>query len=154
MSEWKRTTREIQIEHLPSDIKAEMDRHVELYNLGNILSDAILCIQTDSEKAKKGLFGSAETVHLGAVITSRWLIWVIHGTKTPASAMSALLTDVVIQDYSDTQFAKLVPDSGIQVSGKFTDVTENASAFIGLEVNDAGRKFKETIIKAVQDAKK
>lgn len=91
---------------------------------------------------------------MGAVITSRWLIWVIHGTKTPASAMSALLTDVVIQDYSDTQFAKLVPDSGIQVSGKFTDVTENASAFIGLEVNDAGRKFKETVIKAVQDAKK
>lgn len=155
MSEWKRSTREVSFDQLPVPMKTEMQKHIELYNLGDILSDALMCIQTDSEKAKKGLFGSAELVQQGAVVTPRWLVWVVSGTKTPEpAALSALLTDIVIQDYADTEFAKLVPDSGIQINGKFTDVSENASAFIGLQENDAGRKFKETVIKAVQDAKK
>jgi len=155
MSDWKRSTREVTFEQLPSDMKAEVQKHIELYNLGDILSDALMCIQTDSEKPKKGLFGSAESVRQCAVVTSRWLVWVVSGTKTPKpAALSALLTDVVVLDYSNTQFAKMVPDSGIQVNGKFTDVSENASAFIGLEENVVGRKFKEVVIAAVQDAKK
>jgi len=47
-----------------------------------------------------------------------------------------------------------MPDSGLQVNGKFTDVTENASAFIGLENNVVGKRFKDLVIGAVQDAKK
>jgi hypothetical protein len=61
---------------------------------------------------------------------------------------------VVIQDYADTPFVKMVPDSGIQVNGKFTDVSENVSAFLGLEENAAGKKFKDVVIRAVRDAKK
>jgi hypothetical protein len=136
-------------------MKAEVQKHIELYNLGDILSDALMCIQTDSEKPKKRLFGLAESVRQCAVVASRWLVWVVSGTKTPKpAALSALLTDVVVLDYSNTQFAKMVPDSGIQVNGKFTDVSKNASAFIGLEENVVGRKFKEVVITAVQDAKK
>lgn len=154
MSDWKRSTREIPFDQLPPEMKTAIQKHIELYNLGNILSDALMCIQTDSEKPKKGLFGSAEEVHTGAVVTPRWLLWVASGTKTRAAVLSALLTDIVIQDYADTPFAKMVSDSGIHVSGKFTDVSENGTAFIGLEDNAAGRKFKETVIGAVQSAKK
>lgn len=155
MSDWKRTTREVSFEQLPADMKAEIQKHIELYNLGDILSDAKMWIQTDSEKPKMGLFGSAESVRQCAAVTPRWLVWVVSGTKTPEPAsLSALLTDIVIQDYADTQFAKMVPDSGIQVNGKFTDVSESASAFIGLEENASGKKFKETVIAAVQEAKK
>lgn len=154
MSEWKRSTRELSFEQLPEEMKAEIQKHIELYNLGDILSDISMCIQSDAEKVKKGLFGTAETNQMGAVLTPRWLVWAIMETKTPPSALSALLQDIVVQDYADTPFAKMVPDSGLQVNGKFTDMTENASAFIGLEENNVGRKFKETVIGAVQDAKK
>ncbi len=41
-----------------------------------------------------------------------------------------------------------------QISGKFTDVAENSSAFIGLEDNAAGQKFKELAISAAQNVKK
>lgn len=155
MSEWKRSTREISLEQLPSDTKAEIHKHLELYNLSDILSDALMCIQTDSERAKKGLFGSAESVRQCAVITPRWLVWTVREMKNQkTAAMSALLSDIVVQDYAETQFARMVPDSGIQVSGRFTDVSENASAFIGLEENAAGKRFKDLVISAVQDAKK
>jgi hypothetical protein len=153
MSDWKRTTREVPFEALSSEMVAAVKSHIELYNLGSILSDSLMCIQTDSDKAKKGLFGKAENVSQGAIVTPRWLIWVVMNEGKPA-VLSAQLSNVTVQDYAQTQFAKMIPDTGIQVNGMFTDVSENASAFIGLDEGTAGRKFKETVIKAVQDAKK
>jgi len=99
------------------------------------------------------LFGSAESSRTLAVLTPRWLLWAVSGHKTPATAPSALLRDIVIQDYASAPFAKMAPDSGVQVSGKFTDLVENSSAFIGRENNAAGQKFKELAIGAAQDMK-
>jgi hypothetical protein len=58
-----------------------------------------------------------------------------------------------VQDYAQTSFAKMVPDTGVQVNGMFTDASEAASAFIGLDASATSMKFKETLIKAVQDSK-
>ena len=154
MSDWKRTTREASLEDLPAQLASAIQQHIEQYNLGPILSDALMGIQTDSEKVKRGLFGDAETMQMGAIVTPRWLVWAIAGTKTQPSVLSAQLINLTIQDYAQTPFAKMVPDSGLQVSGMFTDASESASAFIGLEENAAGQKFKEVVIKATQDAKK
>lgn len=153
MSEWKRSTREVSFDQFPAEIKADVQKYIERYNLGDILSDALMCIETDSEKAKTGLFGSAQSVQQYALVTPRWILWVVNDAKSPAT-LSALLTDVVIQDYAETPFAKMVPDSGIQINGKFTDMAESVSAFLGLEQNEVGRKFQEILIRAVQDAKK
>ena len=153
MSDWKRKTTERSFDGLRPELAGAIRQHIEQYNLGDILSDALMCIQTDSEKVKKGLFGGAEVVYTGAVITPRWLLWAVSGTKTQAAVLSALLLDIVVQDYAQTPFAKMVPDSGLNVSGKFTDVSENGSAFIGLDESPAARRFKETVIDAVQIAK-
>jgi hypothetical protein len=61
---------------------------------------------------------------------------------------------VTIQDYAQTSFVKLIPDSGIQVTGVFTNAGEGASAFIGLEEGEPGNSFKDLVIKTAQDAKK
>ena len=154
MSEWKRATKEISFEELPAEMASVIGEHIRQYNLGPILSDALMCIQTDSEKAKKGLFGGAERVRVAAVLTPRWLVWAISGSKTKNTALSAQLINLTVQDYAQTSFAKMVPDSGIEVSGMFTDAREPASAFIGLDEGIAARKFREAVIKAAQDAKK
>lgn len=154
MSEWKRVTKEVPFEGLPSEMVSAINQHIEQYNLGPILEDALMCIQTDSEKAKKGLFGTAESVRMGAIVTPRWLVWAIDGIKTKVSAHSAQLINIIVQNYSQTQFAQMVPDSGVQVSGMFTDASESASAFIGLDESPAGKKFRDVLITAAQDAKK
>lgn len=154
MSDWKRTTREVSFEALMPEMVIIIEKHIEQYNLGPILSDRLMCVQTESEKTKKGLFGGAETVYTGAVVTPRWLVWATNGTKMTTVVFSAQLSDLVVQDYAETQFAKMIPDSGINVTGKFTDISENISAFLGLDDGPAGIEFKETVIKAVQDAKK
>jgi len=154
MSDWKRTTREIPFEGLLPDMVSAVNAHIELYNLGPILSDALMCIQTDSNKNKKGWFGKAEQASQGVILTPHWLVWVVMNKNTSAAVLSAQLTNVTVQDYAQTPFAKMVPDSGIHVNGMFTGVPENASAFIGLDDDPAANKFKETAIRAVQNAKK
>jgi hypothetical protein len=149
MSDWTRKTREVWFESLLSEMIAAINKHIEQYNLGPILSDSIMCIQTDSVKAKKGLFGREETVYTGAVITPRCLVWGTSGTKTETTVLSAQLIDIVVQDYAQSQFAKLSPDSGMNLTGKFTDVSENSTAFIGLGEGATGEIFKETVIKVV-----
>jgi hypothetical protein len=153
VSEWKRRTKEIPFESLPSAMVSSINHHLEQHNLGPILSDVLMCIQIDSEKVKKGLFGGTETVQVGAVVTPRWLIWAVAEKKQTA-VLSAQLINITIQDYAQTSFAKLIPDSGLEVSGLFTDSNENVSAFIGLDESATANKFKEIIIKAAQDAKK
>lgn len=154
MSDWKRTTKEVAFKSLPPDMVDAIGKHIEQHNLGPILSHILMCIQTDSEKAKRGLFGAAEAVQMGAVVTPRWLIWAVNGTRTKTAVLSAQLIHVTVRDYAQTQFAKMIPDSGVEISGTFTDASENASAFLGLGEGAAGEKFKEVLIQAAADAKK
>ena len=154
MSDWKRKTKEIPLESLPPGMLSAINNYIDQHNLGPILSDMLMCVQTDSEKVKKGLFGGAEGVQVGILVTPRWLLWAIQGTKAPASVLSAQLRNVTVQDYAQTSFAKMIPDSGIEVSGLFTDSNENTSAFIGLDEGPAANKFKQILIQAAQDAKK
>jgi hypothetical protein len=133
---------------------AAINQYIEKYNLGPVLSGTLMCIQTDSEKTKKSLFGGVEKVQTGAILTPHWLFWATTGTKMKSTVLAAQLKDVVVQDYAQTSFMKMIPDSGINVSGKFTDISENISAFIGLEDNAVGNKFTEIVIQAAQDAKK
>ena len=155
MSDWKRTTREISFEKLPPAMVSAINQHVEKYNLGPILSDALMCVQTDSEKPKKGLFGKAESVQMGMVVTPRWLVWAITGTTLrEVVVLSAQLSHITVQDYAQTPFAKMVSDSGMEVSGIFSDARESASAFIALEAGGAGKKCRDVVIQAAQNAKK
>ena len=154
MPDWQRSTREVSLEGLMPEIVSAVNAHIELYNLGPILADTLTCIQTDSVKSKKGLFGKQENVSQGAIVTPHWLVWVVVTGSTSAAVLSAQLSNVTVQDYAQTPYAKMVPDSGIQVNGMFTGVSENASAFIGLDDGAAAKKFKEIVFKAAQDAKK
>lgn len=141
-------------ESLRPELLQAINRHIEKYNLGEILSDVLMCVQTDSEKVKKGLFGGTELVYTGAVITPRWLVWATSGTKTQTSASSAQLNDVTIQDYAESSFVKMIPDSGLNVSGRFTDASGDGLTFIGLEDNAAGAKFKQIALQTAQEAKR
>ena len=154
MSDWARTTTACSLENLPPEMTAAIQAHVEQYNLGAILSQVSACIKTTSTRSKKGFFsGGGQIVITGALMTPGWLLWAIRGESSEVAVMSARLADIVVQDYADTQFAKMVPDAGIEVSGSFTDVSERGSAFIGLDDGAVAQRFKETLFEAVRKEK-
>ena len=154
MADWKRQTREVTAETLPAEVASAIQKHLEGYNLGPILSNVLMCVQTYSEKIRKGLFGKAETVQMTAIVTPGWLVWSVNQPGQAPTVLSAQLIHVTVQDYAQTPFVKMVPDSGVQVSGMFTDARESASAFIGLEENAAGQRFRQILINATAEAKK
>jgi hypothetical protein len=150
MGDYARATRECSFDHLRPDLAAELRAHVEKYNLGDILARPVMCVETTSVKAKKGLFGKEETSYTAAVLCTGWLLWTTITPKGPAGVLSARLNQITVQDYASSDFGKLVPDTGLNVNGLYTDASQPGSAFIGLEENAAGIKFKQAVIAAVQ----
>jgi hypothetical protein len=152
MGDYTRSTRECSFEGLGPEMVSAAKAHIEKYELGDILA----CIEATSNKIKKGLFAGPgpKVVRNGIILTPRWLVQVLKFDADAAFARSARLVDIVVSDYEKNPFYAKLPDSGVEVSGSFKDTSERSSSFIGLGKDDAGNKFKEMILKAVQDAKK
>jgi hypothetical protein len=157
MSEWNRSTHDVALESIdPEGIEA-IHQHIERYNLGPILDETRLCIETSSEKKKKGLFGGGgnQVLRVSIILTPRWLVVVLR-EKSGISVRSMQLRDMLVVDYASTPGYKLIPDAGVEISGAFTGATgeETAALFIGLGAEPAALKFKQTLIQAVQEARK
>jgi hypothetical protein len=143
------------VKSLPPEMTAAIHAHVEQHNLGGILSLVTDCIETTSTRSKKEFFGGGgQVVITGVLLTPVLLLWAIRGDSPEVAVISARLADIVVEDYTATQFAKMVPDIGVEVSGSFTDVAEKGSAFIGLDEGRVAQRFKEALFQAVQRAKK
>lgn len=154
MSDWVRSTRSVDAGDLPPDTDAALRAHVETHGLGDLLAESLACIETISRMSKKGPFGrDEEEVRVAALVTPRWLIWAIRADRPEITVMSAPLKDVTVQDYASTSMAALVPDSGIEVTGSFTDAFERGSAFIGLGPEPAATAFAQALRVAALAAK-
>ena len=156
MGDYNRTTRELKLEDLSTEAKQAIEKYIELYNLGSILDDALICIEAASEKIKKGWFAGPgpKIVKNTVIITPRWLVEVIKADDQAAFVRSAQLRDITISDYEKDPFYAKMPDTGVQVTGRFTHASESSSSFIGLGKDTTGEKFKGMLIEAVQNAKK
>ena len=156
MGDYNRSTREVTLANLSSETTDALNKHIELYNLGSILDDALICIEANSEKIKKGIvrrFRPKDREEY-LIITPRWLMQVIKIDDQAAFACSAQLRDLTISDYEkDSPYTKM-PDSGVHVTGGFIGASEGSTSFIGLGKDATGEKFKKILIEAVQNAKK
>ena len=156
MGDYNRSTREISLAGIAPEAKEALDKHLELYELGSILDDALICVEANYDKIKKGLFAGPgpKSLVVTVVLTPRWLLQVIKEDSEKAFARSAQLRDITVTDYEKSPFYSRIQDTGVEVSGGFTGAAENSSSFIGLGKDPAGEKFKAMIIEAVQEAKK
>lgn len=156
MGDYNRSTRELTLETLPAAMSAALKTHIEQYNLGDVLGDALICIEVTSDKIKMGLFSGPgpKVMTMGVVLTKRWLFEIRAADNEAPYARSLRLADIVVEDHEKSAFARMVPDTGVHITGQATGATESGTSFIGLGKDAAGGKFKETLICAVQESKK
>lgn len=156
MGDYNRTTREISIEYLPAEAKQALDEFIERYNLGPILDSTLLCVESTSEKIKKGLFAGPlpKLVKATIIITPLWLVEVLKIDDKPAFARAAQLRDIIVSDWEKDPMYTKMPDTGVHVTGRFLDTAESSSSFLGIGKDAAGDKFKAVLIEAAQNAKK
>jgi hypothetical protein len=150
MSEYNRTTRGCTLNTMHLEISAAIRTHIEHYELGDIEPNILACCETTSVKPKKGLFGKEEIITTGVILTEQWLIWGVAKANEKPNIMSALLRNIEVQDFEKTQFYKMMPDSGLNILGQYTDVTERGSIFIGFGSQPAAQNFRQLLKEAVQ----
>jgi hypothetical protein len=153
MSNYTRTTRECSFDNLRPELAAAIREHAETYKLGNIESDILICCETTSRQQKKGLFGgSTEVTYVGTLVTSEWLIWATGKEKERTAVASGHLRNIQVQDFEETAMFKVIPDAGINVTGRYSDVTKQGIAFIGLGPEPVAQKFRRILQDALQKA--
>lgn len=156
MGDYQRTTHSVRLEILPADIQAALGGHLEQYNLGSILDDTLMSVETISVKKKTGLFKGPgdKQVTSYAILTPTWLVYAAKGDTGHVAVLSVPLVDVNAEDYTQSPFYARMPDYGYHITGKFTGQVgmhgnERVTVFVGLgEERDAGR-FGETLMEAI-----
>jgi hypothetical protein len=156
MGDYNRSTKEIPFEQISPDVMQTINKYIELHNLGDILANVSICIVSTSEKIKKGLFSGAGPKSLvkTVILTDRWLILADRVDQNAIFIKSMQLRDIVMEDYEKSLFYAKIPDTGMNVTGRFTDASEQGTIFLPLGKDAAGEKFKEALVKSAQDAKK
>jgi hypothetical protein len=156
MGDYVRNTRELRFESLPREIQAVMQRHLDEFNLGPILDDYEMCIETVSVKKKKGLFKGPgdQKVTSTAILTPTWLVYAVVGDSGIASAMSVKLEEATVEDCALSPFYAKLPDRGYHVTGNFTGQVgmhgnQRVSIFLGLGEERAAALFGEALAEAI-----
>lgn len=155
MGDYNRSTKEIAFGDVPANVIQSVQTYIEKHNLGDILANPLICIVSTSEKIKKGLFSGPGPKLLvqTAILTDRWLILADNVDQNALFIKSMQLRDITVEDYEKSSFQAMIPDTGMNINGYFTDASEIGSIFLPLGKDDAGEKFKSVLIEAVQKAK-
>lgn len=150
MGDWNRTTRTITMDQIRPEMAQAIQTHLESFNLGPILTDALIYSETVSTKKKKGLFGGGgdqQVINMD-IVTPHWLMLVTRGDKaSTAVAHTIQLKDSLISDYKDDPSYKLIQDVGLNITGIFTGIIgvnnePRVSMFIPLGEEPAANEFK------------
>lgn len=156
MGDYNRSTKEIAFGDIPANVTKSIQTYIEKHNLGDILANPVMCIVSTSEKIKKGPFGGGPGPKLliqTAILTDRWLILSDNVDQNALYIKSMQLRDITVEDYEKSSFYKMIPDTGMNVNGQFTDANELGSIFVPLGKDEAGEKFKVKLIEATQKTK-
>jgi hypothetical protein len=153
MNAYIRSTRECTFADFPPQVVIAIRKHIEKYQLEDIESSHLICCETTSTNQKTGLFiGGPETTITGMIVTTQLLVWTLGKKKDKPIVRSAWLRNIDAQDFENTAMYQVNPDSGINISGRYTDVTKQGQAFIGLGIDPAGEKFRQVLQHAIQKA--
>lgn len=156
MGDYNRSTKEIAFGKIPANVLNSIQTYIEKHDLGNILAKPLMCVVSKFEKAKKSFFSKPGPKLLvqTAILTEHWLILADNVDQNALYIKSMQLRDITVEDYEKSPFYKMIPDTGMNVNGLFSDASEVGSLFVPLGKDEAGEQFKVCVIEAVQKSKK
>jgi hypothetical protein len=144
MSEWSRTTRECKLEELDPQVLAAIGKQLKSYGIDLEREPVLTCCQTRSTRSVKKLFrSSTELAYTAVLLTSQWLIWSAAKDGGLPATRVARLRELSVQDYESCELFRLMPDTGVNISGLRSDTAEPGTLFIGLGPEPAAEKFRK-----------
>jgi hypothetical protein len=153
MSETTRKTRLCTLKDLSPVLSAAIHAHIAQYKLGDLEPSILSCCETISLQPKQGFFGGTEKAISAAFVTPQWLVWVESLNNKIAEVNSALLSHIDIHDYAGSAMGTITPDTGLNITGRYTNAVKTGQAFIGIGADQNGIKFREVLREAVEKQK-
>jgi len=150
MTENKRITRICAVDELNPTLSGMIRAHIKQYQLGDIEPNILMCCETTSVQQKKGFFGGSENAISAAIVTPEWLVWAESINHKIAEVNSALLSHIDIHDYAGSAMGTISPDTGVNVTGRYTNAVKTGQAFIGIGTDQSGVKFREVLLGAMK----
>ncbi len=164
MSDYSRTTRSLSLHQIPTEVMDAINDHAERFNLGWLMDDQTVCVETISDrKKKKKVMGIKVPSHVisHVLLSSTWLIYAASGDGSEPSVMTVPLVEATVENYATSPEYKMLykkmPDNGFWVNGKFTGIvgggntfSDRSSIFIGLGEERAAEEFGRALEEAIQ----
>lgn len=151
MSEYTRSARACSVTELHPEILRELRRFFREHALGEVEAETQLCCQVISRKKNTGALASwltdkpDTTIHTGIVLTSQYLIWVLHGDRTGTLLNAADLHKIGARYY----VPRLSSDAGLEIVGYIGDSNARVRGYIGMGTDPAAQKFCEEVQQAI-----
>lgn len=151
MSDYNRTTRECRVSQLHPELLQAVQGYFQEHQLGDPEAETLLCCETISEKKKTSRLVSLlkderdTTIHMGMLLTSRWLIWVRRGDQSGTLLNAANLKEIQVRAYT----SMLTKDSGLEIFGYVGDSNGNVRGYVGMGTELAAQNFCEEVRKAI-----
>jgi hypothetical protein len=153
MTKNNRVTQECALTDLDKVLRDAITAHLAEYQIGDIESTIQMCCQTVSMQKKKSVFGGSEKAVQAVVLTGDMLIWAEKISGKPVSAGSAQLKQIDMRDYEKTAMFAVIADSGVDITGRYTNSKQTGQLFIALDDGPAGKKFRELLREAIKNSK-
>lgn len=151
MSNYVRTTRECSVNDLQLELLQAIQNYFQEHAVGNLQSDIVMCCETVSRKENSGreiswLDGRPDTTaYTAMVLTSRWLIWAVHGDQSGTQVHAASLNEIQAEFYTPL-FSK---DAGLRINGFVGEENTRIRGYIGMGNDQAAHKFCEEVQHAI-----
>jgi hypothetical protein len=152
MNRITRKTRICTLDTLDGDLKSAIHAHALNHGLNDLESNVLMCCETLSVRQKKGFWGGIQPTLSVVYVTPKWLVWADSTDRSEASVGTSQLIYVDIWDDRATTGYSIPADEGLNITGLYTVKNKTGMAFIALDSNADGQKFRQVLQKALSKA--
>lgn len=99
----------------------------------DIESNVLMACRTRSILQKNGAIRGKETSLFAVHVTPKWLVWAMLANGNTVNAGSALLHQIEARNDETTAMFAILPNQGLNITGRYTDVNKTGMTFIRLE---------------------
>jgi hypothetical protein len=149
MNRITRKTRICSLDTLDEELKIAIHAHALKYGLNDLESNVLMCCETLSVRPKKGFWGGIQTTLSAAYVTPKWLVWADSTDRNDASVSASQLIHVDIWDDRATTDSSITANEGLNITGLYTVKNKMGVAFIALDSNVDGRRFRHVLEEAL-----
>lgn len=144
MGAWERSTRAASLDDLSPPLATAINAYLDKYELRPVIGAIDTGIETLSTREAGRFRKRTETVMTGALLTASHLV-IASGPPDQIGVFVLSLDDIKAEDHETSPMNKLMPDTGVHVTGIAGWEHGEGSIFLPVEPGATGDAFRAAL---------